>query len=136
MNIELIYIVGVVVFLILAYFVRKTNKIISKIFTTIGIGAIVLTLTNFSQTLSLHFNNPIIAKVCTAISILFFIFIIIKFWIKTIKIFIIILLISIFAFYPTIINTYHNFEHTINENIHNVNLEKSANDLINTVNEK
>lgn len=133
MNKEFIYIGAIIIFLLLAFFVKKTNGTLSKIFTTIGVGAIVLTTTNYSNSIAIHFNNPSIATICTVISILFFIFIVIKFWIKTMKIFIIILLISIFAFSPKIINMYHNFESTVTEGMHNVDLEREANKFINKI---
>ena len=59
---------------------------------------------------------------------LFFIFIVIKFWIKTMKIFIIILLISIFVFSPKIINMYHNFESTVTNEMHNIDLDTNVNE--------
>ena len=133
MDKEFIYIGAIVIFLLLAFFLKKTNETVSKIFTTIGFGAVVLTTTNYSHNLALHFNNPSIATACTVISILFFIFIVIKFWIKTMKIFIIILLISIFAFSPKIINMYHNFESTVTNEMHNIDLEREANNFINKI---
>ena len=104
------YIIGFLVFIILAKVVKKTNKVLSKIFTTIGIGAVILTFTNLGNEIALFFNIPSISTISMILSVLFFIMLIIKFWIKTIKIFIIAIILFVIAMVPLGLDTYVDFQ--------------------------
>ena len=126
---EFVYIIGFIVFLILAKVVKKTNKILSKIFNTIGIGAVILTFTNLGNQLALHFNNPMISTVCMILSIIFFVSLIIKFWIKTIKVFIIAIILFIMALVPTGLDTYIDFQNikdNVIENVENIEIKETT----------
>ena len=106
---ELVYILAIIIFLILAKTVKNTNKMLSKIFTTVGICAVILT-----------FTNPMISKICILISVLFFIFLLIKFWLNSIKMFIIILVIFVIALSTTSLGAYFDFKNLADNLRHGV----------------
>ena len=107
---EILYIIGFIVFLFLAKTVKKTNEVLSKIFMTVGFCAILLTCTNLGNRLSIAMNNPAISKICLLISILFFIFLLAKFLLNSIKLFVIIIIILGVLLATTDLGNYFNIK--------------------------
>lgn len=107
---EILYIIGFIVFLFLAQTVKKTNEVLSKIFMSVGFVAVLLTCTNLGNRLAIATNNPAISKICLLIAILFFIFLLTKFLLNSIKLFVILVVIFGILLATTDLGAYFNIK--------------------------